>query len=218
MCLKNNRVLSFFSSKAFSLIEILVVLLILAFIFSFIAQRISRKDEKIRTVFEKLIRLNRRLVNLSQLHNQTYRWVIQINSEGPESYWVEKKQIQNQISEQSAEQKEDGETTKSRFYLDDSFYPEPKNIHPLLNITKVDSSLWEGSKTEGLVYIYYYPKGLAQETSIQFFRTDNQAEWTLYLDPITKNLRIIGKTESQTLKNSIEKTNKMIFLVKNKSL
>ena len=201
-----NRWLFFFkSSKAFSLIEILLVLFILAFVFVFVSQRFSRKDQKIKSTFDKLVRLNRRLVTLSKLHNQTYRWVIQLDSEGPEKYWVEKKQ-EGKMDDQfldwakgqtTTQEKEDQSASQELdFAVDDSFYSEPEIITPFLEITKAESSLWEGDRTKGLVYIYYYPKGLAQETTIQFFRPDNQGSWTLYLDPATKNFQVLKKEKS----------------------
>ena len=193
------------SPKAFSLIEILLVLFILAFVFAFVSQRFSRRDQKINRAFDKLVRLNRRLVTLSKLHNQTYRWVIQLDSEGPEKYWVEKKQ-EGKRGEQSpdllkwpteAQEKENQSLSQDLdFAVDNSFYSEPEIITPFLEITKVESSQWKEDKTEGLVYIYYYPKGLAQEAAIQFFRPDNQGSWTLYLDSVTKNLQIFKKEKS----------------------
>ena len=86
------------------------------------------------------------------------------------------------------------------FVLDEAFYSKPEVIFPLLSVTKVESSVWEEDKTEGVVYIYYYPKGLAQETAIQFLRLDNQGHWTLYLDPVTKNFHVLKKIKSLTKK------------------
>ena len=186
---KNN--IPFFlwkSSKAFSLIEILVVLFILAFLIAITTKRFTGKDRKIKSAFNKLIRLNSRLVIVSKIHKKEYRLVIQLNKEGPEQYWVEKKRPKTVQREQS-----NREPNLSPFFIDESFYPEPQALPPLLQITKIESSAWKKGKTEGLAYIYYYPKGLAQETSIYFLRPDNRAEWTLYLDPVAKNFQIMEK-------------------------
>ena len=175
------------SSKAFSLIEILVVLFILAFVFTWAGQRFTNKSRAIKSTFNKLIRLNSRLILISKLHNKEYRLVLQLNEEGPEQYWVEKRQPKAIQKDQ-----DDIESDLSSFVIDEYFYSKPQKIPSLLQITKVESS-WEPEKTKGLAYIYYYPKGLAQETSLYFLRTDNKAEWTLYLDPIGKNFQIIKK-------------------------
>ncbi len=171
-------------SKAFSLIELLLVLFILVFVFAFVSKRFFRKEEKVRTAFDKLARLNRRLVLQSQMNNQTYRWVIDLKSDGPEQYWVEKQQIK------SPQATEDEEKPSSGFVVDRRFFPEPEIITPLLDISRVESTLLEEAQTEGQVYIYYYPKGLAQETALHFYRPDNQAVWTLHLNPATKSLEL----------------------------
>ena len=200
---------SFKFSKAFSLIEILIVLFILAFIFIFASQRFSRSEKKVKTVFDKMIHLNRRLATVSQLHNQTYRWVIQLNSEEPDQYWVEKKHSQNKMPNTNTAAKKsfnssEEDEQKSEFVVDHSFYSEPETLPSFLDITQVERSLWTEAKTEGQVYIYYYPKGLAQETAIQLFRSDNQGEWTLYLDPAAKTLQLIKGRKSLDPNGGIE--------------
>ncbi len=185
------------SSKAFSLIEVLIVLFIIAFLFGLAAQKFSRRDQKINNTFDRIIRLNRRLVMLSKFYNETYRLVIQLDADGPEKYWVEKKQAKKDKDDASStieRQDDTGKEEISGFIIDSSFYDEPQVILPFLSITKVESSPWKEDKTEGLAYIYYYPKGLAQETALQFLRPDNQGRWTLYLDPVTKSIQVLKKT------------------------
>jgi len=155
----------------------------------------------VKSAFEKLVRLNRRLVVLSKLHSKTYRLAIQLNAEGPEQYWVEKKrgrQSNISFSDGTSDPSGGEERGQPDFALDKAFYSEPEVVFPLLTITKVESSVWEEDKTDGVVYIYYYPKGLAQETAIQFLRLDNKGRWTLYLDPVTKNFHILKKVKNLT--------------------
>ena len=193
---------SFFSSKdskAFSLIEILLVVSIISFFFLFALQKFSNQKKKIHTTFEKLVRLNRRLITSSKLFNKTYRLVIQLDDQKPETYWVEKKQAPQKIGNSAKKRslrKKDTDNQNQDFTKDDSFFSKPAIIPPLLNITQIESPTWKKNKTEGLVYIYYYPKGFAQETAIQFLRTDNQARWTLYLDPVSKELRVLKQEKS----------------------
>ena len=136
-----------------------------------------------------MIQLNNRLVMASKLHNKTYRMGILLDPKGPEQYWVEKK---GYAQAQPSQSDSDGQPSSS-FFIDEAFYPEPEKLQPLLDIVKIKSTSWEKDKTEGLVYIYYRPKGLAQETSLFFLRSDNRAEWELYLDPVEKSFRVIKK-------------------------
>lgn len=201
---KRKKTLCFLkASRAFSLLEILIVLLIIAFVFTFVSRNFIRRGQTVKSAFENLVRLNRRLVVLSKLHSKTYRLAIQLNAEGPEQYWVEKK-IRSQSSinftDDAGTSTEGEERGQPDFVLDEAFYSEPEIIFPLLSITKVESSVWKEDKIKGVVYIYYYPKGLAQETAIQFLRLDNQGRWTLYLDPVTKNFHILKKIKNLSKK------------------
>ena len=169
--------------KAFSLIEVLLVLFIIAFLIPFASQKLFKKGQKVRAVFDKLIRLNNRLVSVSTLHNKTYRLVIQLDTEKRDQYWVEKKQSIGKFEE------EEEEKINSDFQIDDSFYSDPQEVPSLLDITKIET---KGSVAKaGKVYIYYYPSALAQFAKIYFLRPDNQGIWTLYLDPVTKKLQTI---------------------------
>ena len=174
------------AEQAFSLVEILVVLFILVFLVTFSSQKLFKKGQKVKAVFEQLARLNNRLVTVSTLHNKTYRLVIQLDAEKRDEYWVEKKQTANRSEEEEEEDKKDNE-----FQIDHSFYSEPQSIPSLLDITKIETR--GSAKEEGKVYIYYYPSALAQKAEIHFLRLDNKGVWTLYLDPVTKKLRVLKR-------------------------
>ena len=56
--------------------------------------------------------------------------------------------------EEKAKNKKD-----NMFQKDTSFLKDPRKITPILSISSVESPYWKEEKTEGLVYLYYYPKG-----------------------------------------------------------
>lgn len=180
------------SNKAFTLIEILVVLFIIVSIFTITSRKLYSKDKKIKTAFVKLIRLNRKIQTLAEIHRNTYRLTFQINKDKPDKYWVEKQTIN--------QKDEDGEA-KTIFTIDEIFFSEPEKFNPMLNITAVETisqkdEVDSGSSGGNLFYIYYYPKSLAQETAIQVVRRNHQGKWTLYLDPIKKDLQLLSKEKS----------------------
>ena len=170
------------SQSAFTLIEILAVLLIVVFIFSLSGRMLFSREKKIRAVFQDLILLNRRLVMDAKTRRNVYRLALRLNPEGPEEYWVEKKEASEEGS--------------GDFALDERFFSPPQKISPLLEISSVESVSWEEPKTEGIIHIYYTPKGLAQETAIQFFRPDNKGRWTLYLHPVHKEFHLLANEKS----------------------
>ena len=133
----------------------------------------SQKN-KIRTSLQVLNRLNRSLDTRARLHGKTYRLVLNIHSDKPEEFWVEKK-------------------VEETYVPDQMVLKTPGTLHSLLSIVSAESEGWEGAKTEGLVHIHYHPQGLGQETALHLERRDTKARWTIYFDPITRELSVIDK-------------------------
>lgn len=187
--------------KAFTLIEVLVVLLIMATLFTMAATRLYSKNRKIKTSFIDLVQLNRRLQTLSEVHRQNYRLVFKVYKDSPNEYWVEKKQ---ELDEKEQGTTKDFVNNKEIFVQDNTFFKKPKKIHPLLYIKEFeDNSLQKDFAREENIenqnptyYIYYHPASLSQEIAIQVVRRDNQAQWTLYRDPVTKELKILEDEKS----------------------
>ena len=177
------------SQKAFSLIEILTALTVIAFLMSFAARGFFKKDSKVKASFDRLIRLNRRLIDLSQSTGASYRLVFFLNDKGPDFYQAEKKSpapsAKDTERESAADFKEGGEWRPARFFQ------KPQAFPSFLNLTELESPLLGEAVKSGPAYIYYHPRGFAQETRIRFARRDREADWTLYLDPAQKSLRVL---------------------------
>ena len=174
----------FYFKKGFTLIEIVVVIALIAVIFSFMGKNMLFKGNKITDTFRFFSVLNRRLYTSAKLHREIYRLVIKIEDKKPEEVWVEKKIKTPQGKEISKE-------TVGEYEKASSFLKKPRKIFPLLSITSVESSYWKEAKLKGLVYVYYYPKGPGPEVAIHFKREDNRAEWTLYFPPLQRELKLI---------------------------
>ena len=192
------------TKKAFTLIELLLVVALLAFLFALSAKIFVRKRVRVKNTFNEFIQLNNRLSRLSQLNKQSYRLAFDLSPTESDQYWVEKKRegifaqnsravdsraVDTRAGDTSAVDSQNSDRLASAYQRDPSFYPEPQTLSPLLDIVKIEQK--EQSQTDDLVYIYYYPSALAQETKIYFVRPDNKAEWILYLDPVSKELRLI---------------------------
>ena len=179
-----------FQNLGFSLLEMLVVIFILMFIVLVITPRIYKPERKVKNIFKEFNRINKRLVNLSTLYEKDYRLVIDISVDGEDRYWVEKKE---QVEKKEDEDEE--ETLREDYFIDESFFEDPKPL-ALLDIVELQSLGGGEGVSEGQAYIDYSPKGLAQETVIHFFRASNQAYWSLYLNPVTRNFELIdGKKD-----------------------
>jgi len=184
--IKNNQ-------KAFSLIEMLLTFLIVAFLIGFSTKAFRKKERTVKKTFEELSRLNQRLISLSHLRSYHYRLVFDLGLKQPDQYWVEKKKknLDKSLDQFSSEPENTNEKKplKELFRRDESFYSEPATLPRFLNIIEVETQ--NKSQQEGRVFIDYTDSVLAQEMKIKIMRLDNQARWTLFLDPVSKQLKII---------------------------
>ena len=163
-----------FLERAFTLIEILVVLSIITIAFSYTATKVFRRSAKIKDTFHDLSRLNRRLYTSAKMHKKNYRLAFDLKKRET-TFWVEK------------------ENQKKEYKIADSILKKPLPIHPLLSLTSIESSHWEEEKTNGLVFIYYPPKGIGQEAALHFKRRDRKGDWTLYFPPLKREVEVINK-------------------------
>ena len=187
------------NQKAFSLIEMLLTFLIVAFLIGFSTQYLRKKERKVKDTFEELSRLNQRLISLSHLRSNHYRLVFDLSLEKPDQYWVEKKSktikkggLSDKSSagfENAALDEDQSNFSKENFEIDKSFYPEPNSFPSFLDIIEIETK--KSSKQDGRIFIDYNSSPLAQEMKIQFLRLDNKARWTLFLDPVSKQLKLV---------------------------
>ena len=184
--------------KGFTLIEIVIVLGLVVVIFGLVGRKMFSAGGQITDSFRFLSTLNRRLYTSARLHQETYRLVIKLDEKKPEEVWVEKKLKKPQLSQETADEEKENlkEDEVKDFVKDPSFLEKPRKITPLLSIPLVENSHWQEGQTEGLVYVYYFPKGPGPEIAIHFKRPDNQKEWTLYFPPLQRELRLIKKNLS----------------------
>ena len=182
------------SQKAFSLIETLVAIAVIAFLMSFALRGLFLNKEKgVKTAFHRLIRLNSRLVDLSQSTGASYRLVLVLNEKGPDFYQVEKQNLSllSQANTEDGSFDNDEKDIEKSAWRPARFFLQPKPLPSFLNIERVESPRWQEPVENGPAYIYYHPRGFAQETRIRITRQGLKKGWTLYLDPAQKSLRAL---------------------------
>ena len=188
--------------KGFTLIEIAIVLVFLVMIFSLVGRKMFSTGSRITDSFRFFSVLNRRLYTSAKLHGKIYRMAIKIDKKQPEEVWVEKKLKNPKLS---SEVRIEGEK-EDMFQRDASFFKDTRKITPILSISSVESPYWKEEKKEGLVYLYYYPKGPGPEAAIHFQRKKRGGEWTLYFPPLQREVRLIKG--NKTLKDIKQGFNK----------
>ena len=181
------------------MIETAIVLVFLTVIFSLVGRKMFSTGSRVTDSFRFFSVLNRRLYTSAKLHGKIYRLVIKVDKKQPEEVWVEKK-LRN--PKPSSQREEKAKNKKDNmFQKDTSFLKDPRKITPILSISSVESPYWKEEKTEGLVYLYYYPKGPGPEAAIHFKRQSKGGEWTLYFPPLKRELRLIkGNRTLQDIK------------------
>ena len=162
------------SKRAFTLIETLIVLSLIALLFSYAATKIFSTKAKINDTFRTFTTLNRRLYTSARMHKKIYRLSFQLEGRKT-TFWVEK------------------ENDQKEFELASVFLKKPKKLHPLLSLKFIESTYWDSEKATGLAFIYYHPKGVGQETALHFERQGRKGQWTLYFPPIKRELELIKK-------------------------
>ena len=193
--------------KGVAFVEILVSIVIIASLFGlfFTAQKNFSRKSQVRSAWRFFKSLNRKLYTSSRIRSQIYRLVIQIDPKGPEQVFVEKKLAPSAPPAPSPDDiaSETEKKPEEKFVPDTSFV-KSKTITPLLSLTLAEGAFWPEGRTEGRVFIYYYPQGPGEEAALHFKREDLGNEWTLYFPPFQRELRIFQRNiPLQQLKEGI---------------
>ena len=188
------------SQKAFTLIEILVVLLIIVSIFAITSRSLYSKEKKIKTELNELVRLNRRIQNSSNIHFKNYRLVLRLNEDFPDEYWVEKQ------SPPDDDKKDADQNNQEGFIIDENFYTKAQEIYSLLDILAVEYDGKADTSSDGsLFYVYYRPNSLLKQMAIQIARVNHSGRWTLYLNPVTRELQVLEREKTlEEIKELVE--------------
>ena len=190
-------------SAGFSLIEVMIVLFIIASASGFLLNRINKSGYQFKESIRKIGVLSRDIRYRAKLQNVTYRLAINMysgeESEEPHEYWVERgsgpslfTDMDNYSPYEEGEEEEGDrgkEEKKPEFQIDTSLTPEKKELLGGLIFEDVEVVSLSEKVSSGIVYIYYLPEGLVDESAIHIKRGE-ETQWTLTIHPLT------GRVES----------------------
>lgn len=201
----------------FTMIEIMIVLVIMAFATGTAISRFSNNSRGYKVFIRQFRVITKQLHNRSKLLNTTHRLVLDLGDEGartPEQkLWVESATKTGIIlSDEDAEdvlKKVAGKESDSK--KPPPFQKNPKalgrrevELPEGLIFKDVELGGVERPIESGLVYIYFLPQGLVTETAIHLKLEDQEVEkeWTISIHPLTGQAEIVGKYISlETLKD-----------------
>jgi general secretion pathway protein H len=179
--------------NGFTLIEILLVIAIIAFVIGIGIPRLSRSlGTQLRATTRKLVTLNREVHHSARLKNRTYRVVFDFGDKERKtspSFYVESGSGRELAPSPDA-------TPPSKFSRDKDKEPPPA-FSPDTETLKKPVALPRGVQfedveivgqdkpvTEGKAYVYFFPQGLVQKTIIHI--TDGaKIHWSLIINPLT---------------------------------
>lgn len=198
------------SSKGMTLIEVVIVVVIIAFVAALGLPRMFGNKAQIQGTVRTLAVLVREVKNAAKLNRSTYRLALEIPDtealeKKPSRYWVEKTpgsvivSIDEEQEELQAiidsEKNKDEPRDPSRFQLDQRITKQAVELPRGMFFTKVEVASREEPVTQGIAYIYFLPEGYVEQSVIHIKAAD-KLRWTLALAPVTGKVDIIGKEVS----------------------
>lgn len=196
------------SNKAFSLLEIVIVLSIMGAIIGIALPRLTDKKIDIRKVLREFGTAGKDLKSRAKLNGTTYRLAFQLDPENAQAWWVEKssqatlidkKKLEQEREAQKQAQAEGSAETKAPAFQPDMTIFKKKQVLPAgFKFVHIESGTQDLILTEGTAYIHFFPQGLIESSAIQI-EDPKKNIWTLVYNPITGHMDVIP--EAKVLKD-----------------
>lgn len=200
MKLKKKNLSLITEAKAFSLLEVMIVLAILASIVTLAIPQLSSQNHSRKSFFRKLIALDKQLRSLSQLQNRTYRINFQINSLKKKTlFWVDYSNSQEVITvtlndkEQKEPTEEPSQTTE--WEMANKIFKKKQKLPHLLEVISVELEGFKKALNSGLISIYFFPEGITQRAVIHFSE-NKKHQWSFVVHPFISKNNLLTKNIS----------------------
>ncbi len=195
MILKNN--------KAFSLLEIAVVLSIIGAVIALAAPRLFDKRSETRRVFRDFIIAGKDIKSRAKLTNSTFRLAFDLTA-GQQTWWVERAtksvvldKTQIEASKQAEKEKPDEKAENAPppdFQIDTSFFKKKQRLPDGFKFKQVESGTVDYIYTEGMAYIHFFSQGLIETSALQI-EDPKKNVWTLIYNPLTGQTDLIPEAK-----------------------
>lgn len=194
------------NEKAFTLLELMIVLAIMAAVISMSMPYITNRNAQTKRFLREFTVLTRELHTKAKLNGSVYRLVIDMQGEDPnkrdavQTYWVEKahgntvmKPNEEEAAKELSKETDPEKRKDSRgFEVDHSMIKEPRELPRGMTFEKVELARARTPITTGKAYIHFMPQGLVDEAAIHIKGEKTQA-WTIAIHPLTGKGEIISK-------------------------
>lgn len=161
-----------FKNKAFSLLEVLIVLAILASIVALAIPQISSQNHSRKSFFRKLIALDKQLRSLARLQNRTYRinfYIKKIKETKITVFWVDYKNGKTVITKPTIKpDAQKGLSKSSDWEMATKIFRKKQALPYNLELVSAKLEGFKKTLNNGLISIYFFPEGMAQRAVVQF--------------------------------------------------
>ena len=181
--------------SAFTLVEVMVVLLLIAGVAVLGLPRIGSHKNELKATIRKLSVLGKQLQIHSRLEHKTFRLAFHLSKDKPHSFWVESASgyVSENADEDDDEEEEDDEKKSQAF---NTFQPDTSILKKPVSLPKPllfkDIELEDRVNKEGKVYVHFFPQGIIEDTAIHLSDGD-QLNWTISYHSLTGKGYIIGR-------------------------
>ena len=191
--------LSLKNKRAFTLVEVLISMALVAGIIVLVASRFSSSKNEIKSDLTQLMVMTKKSFQYAQIKSATYRIVFDMTETDEEGnpkqhrFWTEYANGPKFIPDPEEKQKLDEEGKPiSDFKIDERINKKPRVLPDGYKFTSISY----GGRDEidsGVAYIYFFPQGYTEESLIQLAHEENKHYWSILIDPLTGISSLIPK-------------------------
>jgi general secretion pathway protein H len=191
------------NKKAFSLLEIVIVLSIMGAIIGIALPRLLDKKIDTRKVLREFMIAGKDLRSHAKLNGTTYRLAFQLDT-AAQTWWVEKSNRGTLIDKQKLDaERENAKKTflkeedkkASDFSPDTSIFKKKQVLPKGYKFKQIESATQDTVVTEGPAYIHFFAQGLVESSAIQI-EDPKKNIFTIIFNPITGQTDIIPEAKS----------------------
>lgn len=184
------------SSSGFSLLEVLVVMGILAFVIAFGLPTFRKPQNNIKTVTRQMGALSREVRHQARIKKMTHRIVIRLGGENGNVYWVESAPgnilIPSEMTLEKLQDLDEKERPASPFQKATKLIKDERELPSGLFFGSVETPNTPEPLTDGTAFVYYTPEGMVERAVIQITNR-KELTWSLIFNPITGHADIVEK-------------------------
>ncbi len=192
-------------SNGFTLLEIVIVVAIIAFVASIAIPKLGGRKNQMRAVVRKIGVLTREIKYNSKLQNATFRMAFRVvdkdardaDGNGVKSeFWIEKapgsvvlgqdmseEELQDLVDEQDSEEAKSPKPATA-FVMDTRILKKPETLPDGMRFDRIEIAKLGKPVTSGVAYIYFLPEGYVDEAAIHL-TADEKLHWTVAIAPLT---------------------------------